>query len=96
MTTSIANRGRPRGERRQAFTSWAEQVGRFTMAELASAMAWPVPLANSTLSRARDLREVREVGMVRTTNAKRPVTVYELTGRVQSPDLVGVMHGWLR
>jgi hypothetical protein len=87
---------RPRGHKRQALANFATSGGQFTMGQLARTLNWSVREANDTLCRALASGEVRKAGTVKTAEAKRPVVLYEPTGRSEPMPLCGVMRLWAR
>jgi hypothetical protein len=87
---------RPRGHKRQALENFVTGGGQFTMGQLARTLNWTVREADKTLGRALASGEVRKVGTVRTPEAKRPVVLYEPTGRSEPLPLCGVMRLWAR
>ncbi len=73
-------RGRPRGSKRHQLTNWATGNGQFTMGQLARSLDWSLRQADYTLGRAIAAGDIRAVGKVRTSNAKRPVALYQVPG----------------
>lgn len=70
-------RGRPRGSRRDSFTSFVSAHGQFTLCEVATRLGMSVREADQVLRRALSSNEIRPAGTTRTPDAKRPVLVYE-------------------
>jgi len=80
MSADIKQRGRPRGEQRQALAGWMAGRAQFTMGELSRSMGWPIDAANRALQRAKQAGEVRINGSTASDCAKRPVAVFEPVG----------------
>jgi len=95
MQSSIANRGRPVGNKRVQLSQWVSGNGEFTMGQLARSMNWKLTDANNNICRAVKAGEVLCVGERSVPGAKRPVAVYKQAGAdVCAVPLANLVRVW--
>lgn len=80
MSTSLLQRGRPRGPQRDRFSGFVTGSGQFTLRDVMHSLEVGMDQANKLLRRSLQAREIHQAGTTRLPDAKRPVAVYTQAG----------------